>query len=123
MAPIWPVDSSNSANVRFRSVPYQLMICRTLALTAALTSFTEADYRDLQVLFNLAWFDPDFLAQAPLKALVDKGRNFAEADKKVVFDKALEVLMWRDLLEQVEAAVDRCEDVANQIESVVAKFA
>lgn len=37
--------------------------------------------------------------------------------------KALEVLMWRDLLEQVEAAVDRCEDVANQIESVVAKFA
>jgi predicted phosphate transport protein (TIGR00153 family) len=37
--------------------------------------------------------------------------------------KPLEVLMWRDLLEQVEAAVDRCEDVANQIESVVAKFA
>jgi predicted phosphate transport protein (TIGR00153 family) len=36
---------------------------------------------------------------------------------------ALEVLMWKDLLSQVEAAVDRCEDVANQIESVVAKFA
>lgn len=37
--------------------------------------------------------------------------------------KALEVLMWKDLLGQVEAALDRCEDVANQIESVVAKFA
>jgi uncharacterized protein len=37
--------------------------------------------------------------------------------------KALEVLMWKDLLDEVEAAVDRCEDVANQIESVVAKFA
>jgi uncharacterized protein len=37
--------------------------------------------------------------------------------------KALEVLMWKDLLHQVEAALDRCEDVANQIESVVAKFA
>ena len=34
----------------------------------------------------------------------------------------LEVLMWKDLLHQVEAAIDRCEDVANQIESVVAKF-
>ena len=36
--------------------------------------------------------------------------------------KALEVLMWKDLLEQVEDAIDRCEDVANQVESVVAKF-
>ena len=37
--------------------------------------------------------------------------------------RALEVLMWKDLLHQVETALDRCEDVANQIESVVAKFA
>jgi predicted phosphate transport protein (TIGR00153 family) len=37
--------------------------------------------------------------------------------------RPLEVLMWKDLLAQVEAAVDRCEDVANQIESVAAKFA
>lgn len=36
--------------------------------------------------------------------------------------RPLEVLMWKDLLSQVEAAIDRCEDVANQIESVVAKF-
>ena len=36
--------------------------------------------------------------------------------------RPLEVLMWKDLLHQVEAAIDRCEDVANQIESVVAKF-
>ncbi len=36
--------------------------------------------------------------------------------------RALEVLMWKDLLHQVESAIDRCEDVANQIESVVAKF-
>jgi predicted phosphate transport protein (TIGR00153 family) len=37
--------------------------------------------------------------------------------------RPLEVLMWKDLLHQVESALDRCEDVANQIESVVAKFA
>lgn len=36
--------------------------------------------------------------------------------------RPLEVLMWKDLLYEVESAIDRCEDVANQIESVVAKF-
>jgi predicted phosphate transport protein (TIGR00153 family) len=35
--------------------------------------------------------------------------------------RALDVLMWKDLLEEVEAALDRCEDVANQVESVAAK--
>jgi len=62
------------------------------AIERALTTFTEQDFRDLQVWFNLAWFDPDFLAQEPLKSLVDKGRDFAEEDKQVIFDKALEVI-------------------------------
>ncbi len=62
------------------------------AIDAALLSFTEQDFRDLQIWFNLAWFDPDFLAAEPLKALVDKGSGFSEDDKKIVFDKALEVI-------------------------------
>jgi alpha-amylase/alpha-mannosidase (GH57 family) len=41
-------------------------------------------WRDLQVLFNLAWTDPDWLAQEPLKALVDRGRDFSEDDKAIV---------------------------------------
>jgi len=61
-------------------------------IDAAIKAFTEQDFCDLQILFNLAWFDPDFLAQPPLKPLVDKGRDFAEADKKIVFDKALAVI-------------------------------
>lgn len=44
-------------------------------------------WRDLQVLFNLAWTDPDWLAQEPLKPLVDQGRNFAEEDKTVVLNE------------------------------------
>jgi predicted phosphate transport protein (TIGR00153 family) len=36
---------------------------------------------------------------------------------------AMQVLMWKDLLWRIEAAIDRCEDVANQIETVAAKFA
>ncbi|NOZ50011.1 MAG: glycoside hydrolase [Chloroflexi bacterium] len=39
---------------------------------------------DLQVLFNLAWTDPDWLAQEPLANLVAKGQDFAEADKEIV---------------------------------------
>lgn len=35
----------------------------------------------------------------------------------------LEVIMWKDLLREAEAAVDRCEDIANTLESVVLKFA
>jgi alpha-amylase/alpha-mannosidase (GH57 family) len=61
-------------------------------IETALKAFSEQDFRDLQILFNLAWFDPDFLAQLPLKPLVDKGRDFVEADKKIVFDKALAVI-------------------------------
>ena len=61
-------------------------------IDAAIKAFSEQDFRDLQILFNLAWFDPDFLAQPPLKSLVDKGRDFAEADKQIVFDKALTVI-------------------------------
>ena len=42
-----------------------------------LNDFTVEDYRDLQMLFNLAWIDPDWLGQEPLAGLVAKGRNFA----------------------------------------------
>jgi uncharacterized protein Yka (UPF0111/DUF47 family) len=36
---------------------------------------------------------------------------------------AMEVLMWKDLLDGAEDAVDRCEDIANVVESVALKFA
>ena len=36
---------------------------------------------------------------------------------------AMEVLMWKDLLSEAEAAIDTCEDIANTLESVVLKFA
>jgi uncharacterized protein Yka (UPF0111/DUF47 family) len=35
----------------------------------------------------------------------------------------LEVMKWKDLLAGVESGVDRCEDIANTIETVAAKFA
>lgn len=61
-------------------------------IDAGLQSFTEQDYRDLQLWFNLAWFDPDFLTQAPLNSLVDKGRNFSEEDKIIIFSEARNII-------------------------------
>ncbi len=62
------------------------------SIDAAMQSFTEQDMRDLQVLFNLAWFDPEFLAEEPLKSVVEKGHDFEESDKTVLFTKAVEVI-------------------------------
>ncbi|HLD94370.1 MAG TPA: hypothetical protein VI703_09250, partial [Anaerolineales bacterium] len=57
-----------------------------------LRAYGEQDFRDLQVLFNLAWTDPDWLAQEPLAGLVAKGEKFSEADKEVVFDVHLRII-------------------------------
>ena len=37
--------------------------------------------------------------------------------------KAMDVLKWRDILGAIESAIDRCEDIANTVESVVVKYA
>ena len=37
--------------------------------------------------------------------------------------KAMDVLKWKDLVDQMEAAIDGCEDVANALESIVLKHA
>jgi len=42
---------------------------------------------DLQVLFNLGWTDPDWLAEEPLASLVAQGQNFAEEDKATVLNE------------------------------------
>ena len=64
----------------------------TASITRAMTDFSVQDFRDLQIWFNLAWFDPIFLAEEPLKSLVDKGENFSEEDKQIVFDQVRTVI-------------------------------
>jgi len=61
-------------------------------IVKALQSWTVADFLDLQVLFNLAWTDPDWLAVPPLKPLVDKGKGFSEDDKQVIFAEHLRLV-------------------------------
>lgn len=58
----------------------------------ALSVYSADDFRDLQLLFNLAWTDPDWLAQEPLAALVEKGSSFSEEDKQIVLDEHLRLI-------------------------------
>ena len=85
-------------------------------IEAALTSYTEQDYRDLQVWWNLAWFDPVFLDQEPLKSLVERGRDYSEADKRIVFDEV------RRVLKMVIPKHKELQD-AGQIEVIVTPYA
>jgi alpha-amylase/alpha-mannosidase (GH57 family) len=72
----------------------------------AVRYFSTADYRDLQLWFNLAWFDPLFQERDPLiRELIGKGRGFTEEEKTLLAEKQREVLagivpLYRRLQEQ-----------------------
>ncbi|MBI5598677.1 MAG: hypothetical protein HY890_02940 [Deltaproteobacteria bacterium] len=62
-------------------------------IEAAIRYFTDADFLDLQVLFNLAWIDPDIAASdASLGALIKKGRDYTEGDKKILVSRQIEII-------------------------------
>lgn len=81
-----------------------------------LAAFSVQDFRDLQVLFNLAWTDPEWLAQEPLAALVAKGEGFSEGDAQIVFAEHLR------LIEEVIPLHRRLQE-AGQIEVTMTPFA
>src|SRR5512143_883406 len=55
--------------------------------------FSDQDFLDLQVWFNLAWFDPLFKeTDAFIAGLVKKGRDFTEEEKRLLVAKQREVL-------------------------------
>ena len=63
------------------------------AVEEALVRFTDQDYLDLQVWFNLTWIDPEIRANDPeLQELQSKGHNFTEADKEKVMAKQWEIM-------------------------------
>ncbi len=69
-------------------------------LKEAAAEFSEQDWRDLQAWFNLSWFDPDFQdgdvelpdgTVATVKHLIEKGRDFTEADKREIIDTQMAI--------------------------------
>lgn len=85
-------------------------------IAAAVEKFTEQDFRDLQLWFNLAWIDPSFLAEEPLNALVSKGRDFSEEDKTVLFNEV------RTIISGVIPEHKKLQD-AGQIEVITTPYA
>jgi alpha-amylase/alpha-mannosidase (GH57 family) len=56
-------------------------------------AFAAQDFRDLQVLSQLAWFDEEFLENDPgVVALIRKGRDFDLADQELMLEKQKQIL-------------------------------
>ncbi len=67
-------------------------------------SFSERDWRDLQVLSQLAWMDEEYLAHDPeVSRLARKGADFTEQDKEQLTAKQMELL--RRVLPEYRKAV------------------
>lgn len=60
---------------------------------SAVTTFAPRDWRDLQMLSQLAWMDEEWLARDPVVSeLASKGRDFSEKDKERLRQKQAELL-------------------------------
>ena len=58
----------------------------------AAVNFTERDYRDLQVLSQLAWFDEFYLEDPAVKGLIEKKEGYSEDDQRFIMSKQREIL-------------------------------
>ncbi len=95
---------------------YQKLLQKRDTSENALAAFSEQDFRDLQVLFNLAWVDPDWLAVEPLATLGEKGEGYSEEDKADLFAEHLR------LIQEVIPLHRRLQD-SGQIEVTMTPFA
>ncbi len=93
-------------------------------LLAAAATFSEQDWRDLQLWFNLAWFDPDFQdgdveledgRVVTVRRLIEKERGYTEEDK-------LEVLAAQQAIMENVVSVHRRLQDAGQIEVTTTPF-
>jgi len=95
---------------------YELLVKRGMRfsksdLRRTIRYFTESEFLDLQVLFNLAWIDPMFRKKDPFLAdLVAKGKGFTEEEKDVLMKKQLSIVRgiipkYRELSEKGQIEV------------------
>jgi len=60
---------------------------------ACVAQFEARDWRDLQLLSQLAWMDEEYIAKDPIvNALAAKGKDYSEADKNALREKQLELI-------------------------------
>jgi len=74
--------------------------------TAALRFFSNKEFLDLQVYFNLVWIDPSIRGADPfLRGLYEKGGGYTEEEKRRLLDKQIELAgevlpLYRDFMEK-----------------------
>ncbi len=73
-------------HARYRELRDHAHALRSGIRSAAATPYTLEDWRDLQVWFYLAWVDPLYRTEEPMRSLLAKGRGFSEQEKGSLLD-------------------------------------
>jgi alpha-amylase/alpha-mannosidase (GH57 family) len=71
---------------RYRELRDRARASRSGLRAAPPAPFTEQDLRDLQTWFYLAWVDPMYRTEEPMRSLLAKGRSFTEEEKQALLD-------------------------------------
>ena len=59
---------------------------------SAVSNFSDNEWRDLQVWYNLTWFGPYSKMNSTVHRIFTKKRDFTEAEKRIVLDEHIDVL-------------------------------
>ena len=96
-------------------LPQMKSLADTLALAAKITAESMPHLRKMQGMENY-WVE--------INRLENEGDRFYRRTIAELFSgdyKAMDVLKYKDIIEEIETAIDRLEDVANTIEGIVLK--
>jgi predicted phosphate transport protein (TIGR00153 family) len=96
-------------------LPQMRGLAQTLARAAGKTAEAMPKLRDMKNMEEY-WVE--------INRLENEGDRFYRRTIAELFSgdyKAMDVLKWKDIIEEIEGAIDRLEDVANTVESIVLK--
>ena len=96
-------------------LPQMVQLAQTLANASAITASAMPGLRKMKNL-ETYWIE--------INRLENEGDRAYRRTLAELFSgdfKAMDVLKWKDIIEEIETAIDRLEDVANTIEGIVLK--
>jgi uncharacterized protein len=96
-------------------LPQMKSLAQTLALAASMTAESMPHLRKMKGMEHY-WVE--------INRLENEGDRFYRRTIAELFSgdyKAMDVLKYKDIIEEIETAIDRLEDVANTLESIVLK--
>lgn len=82
----------NTENMIMPYPRYKELFERSQNKEEAIQNYSEQDWRDLQVWYNLTWFAEFGKQKAAVKRLFDKGSSYSEAEKQMMIEIQLELM-------------------------------